>query len=105
MRTATTQVLDIQSRSLQKAALFFRAINHNLRQKMLRRLDKEGDMTVTALYLKLRVEQSVCSQQLAILREAKLVLTRREGRQIFYSVNYRQVKYLNGIAEQILDKK
>jgi DNA-binding transcriptional ArsR family regulator len=100
--TLNADTLQIESKDLRRAALCYRAINHPLRQQMLRLLDKEGRMPVTPIYLKLRLEQSVCSQQLAILRKASLVLTVRNGKQVFYSVNYQQLRKLHEIADQLL---
>jgi len=105
--TANTplQALDIQTFNLKKAALYFRAINHPLRQKMLQLLHKKERMPVTDVYVKLKLEQSVASQHLAILRRARLVQTERESKQIFYSVNYEQLHELHKIAHQLLEKK
>jgi len=68
-----------------KTALILRALNHKLRQQMLKLLDENKKMTVTELYVKLRLEQSVASQHLAILRRAGIVSTQRIGKFIFYS--------------------
>ena len=94
--------MEIQSVQLKKAAHYFRAINHPLRQEILKLLHKNGRMMVTDIYVKLRLEQSVTSQHLAILRRAKLVNSEREGKRIFYAVNYPQVKNLHAIAGQLL---
>ncbi len=74
-----------------KAAMTLRAINHKLRQQMLKLLDEHKRMTVTELYVKLRLEQSVASQHLAILRRAGIVSTQRTGKFIFYSPNYTRI--------------
>ncbi|MBY0349121.1 MAG: metalloregulator ArsR/SmtB family transcription factor [Hydrotalea flava] len=74
-----------------KAALILRALNHKLRQQMLKLLDENKKMTVTELYVKLRLEQSVASQHLAILRRAELVNTQRNGKFIFYAPNYARI--------------
>jgi DNA-binding transcriptional ArsR family regulator len=71
-----------------KAAMILRAVNHKLRQQMLKLLDESKKMTVTELYVKLRLEQSVASQHLAILRRAGIVSTERNGKFIFYSPDY-----------------
>ena len=97
-----TETLEIQTIQLKKAALFFRAVNHKLRQQILKLLSREGVMPVTDIYVKLRLEQSVCSQHLAILRKANLVEAEREGKQIFYKVNHKQLKQLHAIAGQLL---
>jgi DNA-binding transcriptional ArsR family regulator len=54
-------------------------------------LDEHQKMTVTEIYVKLRLEQSVASQHLAILRRAGIVSTSRDGKFIFYSVNYNRL--------------
>lgn len=64
-----------------------RALNHKLRQQILEFISLRGRVTVTEVYRKLWLEQSVASQQLAILRKAGIVYTEREGKFIFYSVN------------------
>ena len=74
-----------------KAAMTLRAINHKLRQQMLKLLDENKRMTVTELYVKLRLEQSVASQHLAILRRAGIVSTQRTGKFIFYSPSYSRI--------------
>lgn len=74
-----------------KAAMILRAVNHKLRQQMLKLLDESKKMTVTELYVKLRLEQSVASQHLAILRRAGIVSTERNGKFIFYSPDYARI--------------
>ena len=84
---------------LRKAVLVLRAVNHDLRQQMIQLLRENGRMTVTDIYVKLRLEQSVASQHLAILRRASVVSTAREGKYIYYSINpdrLSQIKRLIG---------
>jgi DNA-binding transcriptional ArsR family regulator len=102
MISTSTDALAIDAHGLKKAALFFRAVNHPLRQRLLQRLHKEGEQIVTSLYIKMDLEQSVCSQHLAILRRAMLVKTRRDGKQIYYAVNYTQLKKLHSLTIQLL---
>lgn len=46
----------------------------------------QGELSVGALEEQLGIRQPTLSQQLGILRENGLVATRREGKNIFYSV-------------------
>jgi DNA-binding transcriptional ArsR family regulator len=62
--------LKIDVIQLKKAALILRAVNHKLRQQIMKLIHQNGKMTVTEIYVKLRLEQSVASQHLAILRKA-----------------------------------
>ena len=58
-------------------------------------------MTVTEIYVKLRLEQSVASQHLAILRRAGIVSTARDGKFIFYSLNYARLAEVVGFVETL----
>jgi ArsR family transcriptional regulator, virulence genes transcriptional regulator len=86
-----------------KAALILRAVNHKLRQQMLKLIDEHGKMTVTQLYLNLRLEQSVASQHLSILRKAALVKTVRNGKFIYYSINGERFEVLNEFVKNLLN--
>jgi ArsR family transcriptional regulator, virulence genes transcriptional regulator len=86
-----------------KAAMILRALNHKLRQQMLKLIDEYGKMTVTELYLKLRLEQSVASQHLAILRKAGFVKTVRDGKFIYYSINAERLEELNEFVKNLLN--
>jgi len=88
--------------NVKKAALVLRAVNHKLRQQILKLIDEHGKMTVTELYIKLRLEQSVASQHLAILRKAGFVKTIRDGKFIFYSVNFERIEELNQFVDNLL---
>jgi DNA-binding transcriptional ArsR family regulator len=92
--------LKVDLLNIKKAALTLRAVNHKLRQQILKLIDEEGKMTVTELYVKLRLEQSVASQHLAILRKAGFVNTTRDGKFIYYSVNVNRMKELNKFVEE-----
>lgn len=85
-----------------KAALILRSINHKLRQQIIKLLDDHQRMTVTEIYVKLRLEQSVASQHLAILRRAGIVSTTRDGKFIFYSVNYTRLTEVVGFVESLV---
>jgi ArsR family transcriptional regulator, virulence genes transcriptional regulator len=80
---------------VKKAAITLRAINHKLRQKIMRLLEDQQRMTVTEIYVQLRLEQSVASQHLAILRRAGIVETFRDGKYISYSINAERLAQLN----------
>lgn len=97
--------LKVDLLSVKKAALVLRALNHKLRQQILKFIDEQGKMTVTELYVKLRLEQSVASQHLAILRKAGFVKTKRDGKFIYYSVNVNRMQELNKFVDDLLDKK
>lgn len=100
--TEKNEPLKIDLLNVKKAAMVLRAVNHKLRQQILKQIDEQGKITVTELYVKLRLEQSVASQHLAILRKAGFVKTYRDGKFIYYSVNTERLEELNRIVADLL---
>lgn len=95
--------LKVDLLNVKKAALILRAVNHKLRQQILKLIDEQGKITVTEIYVKLRLEQSVASQHLAILRKAGFVKTDRDGKFIYYSVNSNRLEELNQFVDSLLN--
>lgn len=92
--------ININYENLRSAVLVLRAINHELRRSIISLLEEEERMTVTEMYIKLRIEQSVASQHLAILRKAGIVEPFREGKFIYYSL---EKERLSQIAQLVAD--
>jgi DNA-binding transcriptional ArsR family regulator len=88
--------------NIKKAGLILRAINHKLRQEMIQFIDGRGQVTVTELFVEMRMEQSVASQHLAILRRAGIVKTKREGKFMYYSLNLERLELLNQMVTDLL---
>jgi DNA-binding transcriptional ArsR family regulator len=95
--------LTIETLQIKKAALLVRAVNHKLRQQILKLLHEDKRMTVTTIFIKLRLDQPVASQQLAILRKAGFVNTERDGKFIFYSVNYDRLKHVQRLSMELIN--
>ncbi|PZP47236.1 MAG: transcriptional regulator [Pseudopedobacter saltans] len=94
--------LPIDYFQLKKAAMILRAMNHKLRLNIIQLIDQHKKLTVTEIYVKLRMEQSVASQHLAILRKANIVLTEREGKFIYYTLNYGRIKEITYFIKELL---
>ncbi len=69
----------------QAKAEFFRTLGHPVRIRVLELLT-ERDQAVHELLDALDVEPSSLSQQLAVLRRAGLIVSRREAGEVIYSV-------------------
>ena len=95
-------VLKINYHNLKKAALVLRALNHKLRQQILTLVETEKKITVTEIYVRMRLEQSVASQHLAILRRAGIVSTQRDGKFIYYTVNYKRIDEITSLVEDLV---
>ncbi|HRG90293.1 MAG TPA: metalloregulator ArsR/SmtB family transcription factor [Chitinophagales bacterium] len=83
---AKTPVVKETIRKIERAAFIIRAVQNADRQRILRHILTNKESVVSQLCSKLKVEQSIMSQHLAILRTANLVSTRREGKYIYYTV-------------------
>ncbi len=100
--SASADNLKINYHNLKKAALVLRSLNHKLRQQILNLIETEKKITVTEIYVRLRLEQSVASQHLAILRRAGIVVTQRDGKFIYYTVNYKRIEEINSLVDDLI---
>jgi DNA-binding transcriptional ArsR family regulator len=89
--------------SLKKASMILRALNHKLRQQIVKLLDDNKRLTVTEIYIQLRLEQSVASQHLAILRKAGIVTTERDGKFIYYTVSGDRVAHIMRSVSNLIE--
>ncbi len=88
--------------NVKKAALILRALNHKLRQQLIKLIDEKKKITVTEIYVQLRLEQSVASQHLAILRKAGILSTERDGKFIFYLINTKRIDEVSKIVNELV---
>ncbi len=79
---------------IKKATIIIRSLNHPQRRTIINAL-KESNTTVTNLYLKLNMEQSILSQHLAVLRRVGLLSQQRKGKFIYYSINKKRMEKIN----------
>ena len=89
--------------NLKKAAMILRALNHKLRQQIVKLLDENKKLTVTEIYVQLRLEQSVASQHLAILRRVGIVKTERDGKFIYYTVSNERIAHIMKCVNNLID--
>ncbi len=85
MRKANIQ---FDNARLQVSSDILRALAHPLRMKILEFIDKNKTINVNKIYNTLKLEQSITSQHLKILRASGLVHTHREGKFIHYTIDY-----------------
>ncbi|MGB1217028.1 MAG: ArsR/SmtB family transcription factor [Saprospiraceae bacterium] len=93
--------IELDYAELRRAVLVLRAVNHKLRQSIVDLLEEHGRMTVTEIYIKLRLEQSVASQHLAILRKAGVVVTERDGKFIYYALDKDRLAQISRLIEEL----
>jgi DNA-binding transcriptional ArsR family regulator len=64
---------------------FFQALAHPTRIAIIEQL-RDGELSAGALIERLGVEQANASQHLSILRAKRILISRKAGNQVFYSV-------------------
>ena len=90
------------SRPLYQAkAEFFKTLGHPARIRVLELLS-EREHAVAEMLPEVGIEAANLSQQLAVLRRAGLVVTRKEGSTVYYSLTSEHVAELLRVARQIL---
>lgn len=80
----------------------FEALADPTRLKILSLLSKRGELCVCHIFESLDMSQPRVSRHLAILRTAKLVSTRRNGRWIYYSLAPNHLRAANTAIGGIL---
>jgi DNA-binding transcriptional ArsR family regulator len=83
---------------------FFRALAHPIRIRILETL-VAGERSVQELQDALHVEQPIVSQQLAVLRARGIVVARKEGNTVRYSVRDRLLRDLLEVARRIFNNQ
>jgi ArsR family transcriptional regulator len=98
---AQMEKISFNQEVLDKASELLRAVSHQLRLSIIRLLDQKGEINVNQIYTSLRLEQSITSQHLKVLRTSEVVITRRDGKMIYYSLNYPRIEMVQKISSDI----
>ncbi|WP_369265279.1 ArsR/SmtB family transcription factor [Streptomyces sp. R35] len=85
----------------QLKAEFFKTLGHPARIRVLELLS-EREHAVAEMLPEVGIEPAHLSQQLAVLRRANLVVTRKEGSTVFYSLTSPYIAELLTVARTIL---
>lgn len=85
----------------QLKAEFFKTLAHPARIRVLELLS-EREHAVSEMLPEVGIEPAHLSQQLAVLRRANLVVSRKEGSTVFYALTSPDVAELLAVARKIL---
>ncbi len=96
--------VNINHEKLETSSEILRAISHPLRLQILEFIDQNDLINVNKIYNTLKLEQSITSQHLRILRKAGLVQTERDGKFIHYSIDYEKVKHAVAAVNAFLEE-
>ena len=81
----------IQQEKIKKISDFFKILGDSTRAKIIAALD-QNEMCVCDIANVLQMTKSSVSHQLAILRKAKLVKYKKEGKTVYYSLSDNHVQ-------------
>ena len=99
--TSGSEPISVHYTGLRQVVLLLRALEHDIRKSIIEMLHENNKLTVTDIYIKLRIEQSVASQHLAILRKANIVLDSRQGKNIHYTLNKERLKEIADLVDKL----
>lgn len=89
---------DIDAAKIENAAKMMKAIAHPIRLSILGYLADAEELTVTNIHALVKIEQSTASHHLGILKDKGIVISRREGKNTYYTMKN---KNLNNLIECI----
>jgi DNA-binding CsgD family transcriptional regulator len=96
------QPLFIDGKAIDRACSIYRAINHTFRLQIIGIIHKADTINVTPIIQQLKLEQSLISAHLKILRAAKIVNAEKKGNSVFYSINYQEVNRISKLTERLI---
>jgi ArsR family transcriptional regulator len=74
--------------------LFLKALASEKRQEMMFLFLEKGEITVNEVAERIGIGQSTASEQLAILKRAGILLSRKKGKEVYYYPNKSNVMKL-----------
>ena len=95
------EIVRVSTPLYQLKAEFFKTLGHPARIRVLELLS-EREHAVAEMLPQVGIEPAHLSQQLAVLRRANLVTSRKEGSTVYYSLTSPHIAELLAVARQIL---
>ncbi len=89
---------------LQVSLELVRAVAHPLRLKILDFIDSHGTTNVNTIYSSIKMEQAITSQHLRIMRKAGVLHAKRDGKFVYYSIDYDIVKRISKAVRNFVEK-
>lgn len=90
--------------AVKNAALIIRALNNPLRKRIIDLLLRNETANVTHMVHTLREEQTVISQHLNIMRQAKIVTFLKKGKNVYYFLNRSRVTEIQNCLTMLFEE-
>ena len=85
---------ELNSVQLESAANMLKAIAHPMRIAILSFLEENATLTVTEIHERLGIEQSTTSHHLGILKDKGVLISKRVGKNTFYSLKHSNLSHI-----------
>lgn len=94
---------ELKTEQLEAAANMLKAIAHPMRIAILSFLEDGKRLTVTEIHQKLGIEQSTTSHHLGILKDKGVLMSKREGKNTFYSLKHTNLSHIVDCVSRCTD--
>ena len=84
---------------IRRTLILLRSVNHKIRQRIIEIVGQGKRIVVTDICNELNLDQSAVSQHLAVLRQAGVVKTERQGKFIFYFLNKERLNLIQTMVQ------
>jgi len=85
---------EVSAERIESAANMMKAIAHPMRLAILGHLSDGEELTVTKIHELVNIEQSTASHHLGILKDKGILVSRREGKNTWYTIKNKNLKKL-----------
>jgi DNA-binding transcriptional ArsR family regulator len=85
------KTVDLDIVKLEAASSKLRAMAHPMRIAIIDLLKDERRLSVTEIYERLNIEQAAASHHLNILKSKGVLISKRDGKKIFYALKHKAV--------------
>lgn len=93
------------SKDVTEILQLLRALNHDVRKKILELVNKNPGITIVDIFVMLKIEQSIASQHVAILRRSNLLNIKRQGKFLTYFINQKKLSEVQILIEIYFERK
>src|SRR5688572_24390403 len=94
----------INYNAVKMAAIIIRALNNPVRKRIIDLLLKNETVNVSNMVYNLREEQTVISQHLNVLRQAKIVTFLKKGKNVYYFLNKSRVQEIQTCLSTLFEE-
>ncbi|MEN8119681.1 MAG: metalloregulator ArsR/SmtB family transcription factor [Bacteroidota bacterium] len=94
---------ELSSVQLEAAANMLKAIAHPMRIAILSFLEEGTSLTVTEIHERLGIEQSTTSHHLGILKDKGVLVSKRAGKNTFYSLKHTTLSHIVDCVSKCTD--